>query len=77
MVETEIKTNIPEMSVDGVEFLFSVGGDDTRKIHHHGYLKKIGSIIKKRELWGLSFITSLRMLEVRLRELGSASWKKA
>ena len=26
------KGNIPEMSVDGIEFLFSVGGDDKKKL---------------------------------------------
>ena len=30
------KENIPEMSVDGIEFLFSVGGDD-KKTHPRGY----------------------------------------
>ena len=30
MVVTEIKNNIPEMSVDGIRFLFVVGGDDKK-----------------------------------------------
>ena len=36
LVEIGNSKNIPEMSVDGVKFLFSVGGDD-KKIPHHGY----------------------------------------
>ena len=41
------KENIPEMSVDGIEFLFSVGVM-IKKIHLHGFLKN-GNIIMKKE----------------------------
>ena len=49
--------NIPEMSVDGIEFIFSVGGDD-KKIHHRGFLKT-GSIIMRKD-YGDPFIIYLK-----------------
>ena len=53
------KSNIPEMSVDGIEFLFSVGGDD-KKIHLHGF-SKLGNTIKKKDC-GVNFIIFLKIL---------------
>ena len=48
------KENIPEMQVSGIEFLFSVGGDD-KKILQAGFLK-IGNTTKKIDYGELSII---------------------
>ena len=58
------KGNIPEMSVEGIEFIFSVGGDD-KKTHHHGYLRN-GSITMKIE-YGAHFIIYSKERVSRLR----------
>ena len=53
------KENIPEMQVDGIEFLFSVGGDDKR-ILQAGFLKTGNTI--KRIGYGVLSITYLKMV---------------
>ena len=60
------KGNIPEMSVDGIKFEFSVGGDD-KKIHLHGYLKT-GNTIMKKDYGGL-FIICLSKIKLKLKSL--------
>ena len=52
------RENIPEMSVDGINFIFSIGGDD-KKIPPRGFLK-IGSIILNKE-YGAHFIICLKL----------------
>ena len=59
------KGNIPEMSVDGIEFLFSVGGDD--KKNSSSWILKNGSIIMKKGCGDL-FITYLNK-QVKVKEL--------
>ena len=56
MVGIENNGNIPEMSVCGINFLFSVGGDD--KKNSSSWILKNGSIITKKDYGGL-FITYL------------------
>ena len=52
------KDNIPEMEVEGISFVFSVGGDD-KKIQAAGSLKS-GNTKAKRE-YGASFIIFLQI----------------
>ena len=44
------KSNIPEMSVDGIEFLFSVGGDD--KKNSSSWILKTWQYFKEKRIWG-------------------------
>ena len=44
------KSNIPEMSVDGIEFLFSVGGDD--KKNSSSWILKTWQYFKEERIWG-------------------------
>ena len=44
------KKNIPEMSVDGIEFLFSVGGDD--KKNSSSWILKNWQYFKENRIWG-------------------------
>ena len=44
------KSNIPEMSVDGIEFLFSVGGDD--KKNSSSWILKTWQYYKEERIWG-------------------------
>ena len=56
------KGNIPEMSVDGIDFIFSVGGDD--KKNSSSWILKNGNITLKRptEFGALSIIYLRRMM---------------
>ena len=58
------KKNIPEMSVEGINFIFSVGGDD--KKNSSSWILKNGSIITKIES-GEHFITSSNPKKSRLK----------
>ena len=60
------KGNIPEMSVDGIEFLFSVGGDD-KKNSSSWILKKWQYYFEER-LWG-SFYNLFEEEQVKVKEL--------
>ena len=50
------KENIPEMSVEGINFIFSIGGDD--KKNSSSWILKIGSIIMKKGYGELFIIFS-------------------
>ena len=58
--------NIPEMSVDGIEFIFSVGGDD-KKNSSSWILKKWQYYFEER-LWG-SFYNLFEEDQVKVKEL--------
>jgi cytidyltransferase-like protein len=58
--------NIPEMSVEGIEFLFSVGGDD-KKNSSSWILKKWKYYFEER-LWG-SFYNLFEQEQVKVKEL--------
>jgi cytidyltransferase-like protein len=60
------KGNIPEMSVDGIEFIFSVGGDD-KKNSSSWILKKWQYYFEER-LWG-SFYNLFEDDQVKVKEL--------
>ncbi len=60
------KENIPEMSVEGIEFLFSVGGDD-KKNSSSWILKKWQYYFEER-IWG-SFYNLFEDNQVKVKEL--------
>ena len=58
--------NIPEMSVDGIEFLFSVGGDD--KKNSSSWILKKWQYYHEERLWG-SFYNLFEQEQVKVKEL--------
>ena len=58
--------NIPEMSVDGIEFIFGVGGDD--KKNSSSWILKIGQYYHEERLWG-SFYNLFEEEQVKVKEL--------
>jgi cytidyltransferase-like protein len=60
------KSNIPEMSVNGVEFLFSVGGDD--KKNSSSWILKEWHYYKEERLWG-KFYNLFEEEHVKVKEL--------
>jgi len=58
--------NIPEMSVDGIEFLFSVGGDD--KKNSSSWILKKWQYYNEERLWG-SFYNLFEEEQVKVKEL--------
>ena len=60
------KGNIPEMSVDGIEFLFSVGGDD--KKNSSSWILKKWQYYHEERLWG-SFYNLFEEDQVKVKEL--------
>tara|TARA_B110000003_G_scaffold71944_1_gene73313 strand:+ start:342 stop:1115 length:774 start_codon:yes stop_codon:yes gene_type:complete len=58
--------NIPEMSVDGIEFLFSVGGDD--KKNSSSWILKNWQYYHEERLWG-SFYNLFEEDQVKVKEL--------
>ena len=60
------KGNIPEMSVDGIEFLFSVGGDD--KKNSSSWILKKWQYYHEERLWG-SFYNLFEEEQVKVKEL--------
>ena len=58
--------NIPEMSVDGIEFLFSVGGDD--KKNSSSWILKNWQYYHEERLWG-SFFNLFEEDQVKVKEL--------
>lgn len=60
------KDNITEMSVDGVEFLFSVGGDD--KKNSSSWILKNWQYYHEKKLWG-SFFNLFEDDQVKVKEL--------
>jgi len=60
------KGNIPEMSVDGIEFLFSVGGDD--KKNSSSWILKKWQYYHEERLWG-SFYNLFEEKQVKVKEL--------
>ena len=61
------KGNIPEMSVDGVEFLFSVGGDD--KKNSSSWILKNWQYYYEERLWGSFYNLFEDGSEVKVKEL--------
>ena len=60
------KGNIPEMTVDGIEFLFSVGGDD--KKNSSSWILKKWQYYHEERLWG-SFYNLFEEEQVKVKEL--------
>ena len=60
------KGNIPEMSVDGIEFLFSVGGDD--KKNSSSWILKKWQYYHEERVWG-SFYNLFEEKQVKVKEL--------
>ena len=60
------KGNIPEMSVDGIEFIFSVGGDDKR--NSSSWILKNWQYYYEERLWG-SFYNLFQENHVKVKEL--------
>jgi cytidyltransferase-like protein len=60
------KGNIPEMSVDGVEFLFGVGGDD--KKNSSSWILKKWQFYHEERIWG-SFYNLFEEEQVKVKEL--------
>jgi cytidyltransferase-like protein len=58
--------NIPEMSVDGIEFLFSVGGDD--KKNSSSWILKEWQYYHEERVWG-SFYNLFEADQVKVKEL--------
>lgn len=58
--------NIPEMSVDGIEFLFSVGGDD--KKNSSSWILKKWNYYNEERIWG-SFYNLFEDNQVKVKEL--------
>ena len=59
-------SNIPEMSVSGIEFLFSVGGDD--KKNSSSWILKNWQYYHEKRLWG-SFYNLFEEEQVKVKEL--------
>lgn len=60
------KKNIPEMSVDGVEFLFSVGGDD--KKNSSSWILKSWKYYEEERTWG-KFFNLFEESQIKVKEL--------
>ena len=60
------KGNIPEMSVDGVDFLFSIGGDD--KKNSSSWILKNWQYYHEERIWG-SFYNLFEEKQVKVKEL--------
>ena len=60
------KDNIPEMIVDGIEFLFSVGGDD--KKNSSSWILKKWQYYHEERIWG-SFYNLFEEEQVKVKEL--------
>lgn len=60
------KNNIPEMAVNGIEFLFSVGGDD--KKNSSSWILKKWQYYYEERLWG-SFYNLFEEEQVKVKEL--------
>jgi cytidyltransferase-like protein len=60
------KSNIPEMSVDGIRFLFSVGGDD--KKNSSSWILKQWQYYYEERIWG-SFYNLFEGEQVKVKEL--------
>jgi cytidyltransferase-like protein len=60
------KENIPEMSVGGIEFLFSVGGDN--KMNSSSWILKKWQYYHEERLWG-SFFNLFEEKQVKVKEL--------
>ena len=60
------KENIPEMSVGGIEFLFSIGGDN--KINSSSWILKKWQYYHEERLWG-SFFNLFEEKQVKVKEL--------
>lgn len=60
------KSNIPEMSVDGVEFLFAVGGND--KKNSSSWILKTWQYYKEVRVWG-KFYNLFEDSDVKVKEL--------
>ena len=60
------KENIPEMSIEGIEFLFSVGGDD--KKNSSSWILKNWQYYHEERLWG-SFYNLFEKEQVKVKEL--------
>ena len=60
------KNNIPEMSVDNIEFLFSVGGDD--KKNSSSWILKNWQYYKEERIWG-EFYNLFEDVGVKVKEL--------
>ena len=60
------KNNIPEMSVDNIEFLFSVGGDD--KKNSSSWILKNWQYFKEERIWG-EFYNLFEDVGVKVKEL--------
>jgi len=58
--------NIPEMSVDGIDFIFSVGGDD--KKNSSSWILKNWKYYHEKRLWG-SFFNLFEEEQVKVKEL--------
>jgi mannose-6-phosphate isomerase-like protein (cupin superfamily) len=60
------KTNIPEMSVEGIKFLFSVGGED--KKNSSSWILKKWQYYHEERLWG-EFYNLFEESQVKVKEL--------
>jgi len=60
------KSNIPEMSVDGVEFLFGIGGND--KKNSSSWILKTWQYYKEERVWG-KFYNLFEDHDVKVKEL--------
>ena len=60
------KENIPEMSVDGINFIFSVGGDN--KMNSSSWILKNWQYYHEERLWG-SFYNLFEEEQVKVKEL--------
>jgi cytidyltransferase-like protein len=60
------KSNIPEMSVDGVEFLFAVGGND--KKNSSSWILKTWQFYKEDRVWG-KFYNLFEDRDIKVKEL--------
>ncbi len=61
------KGNIPEMSIDGIEFLFSVGGDD--KKNSSSWILKKWQYYHEERLWGSFYNLFEDGSEIKVKEL--------
>ena len=66
------KENIPEMSVEGIEFIFSVGGDD--KKNSSSWILKKWQYYHEERIWG-SFYNLFEAEQVKVKELVVAPGK--
>ena len=66
------KENIPEMSIDNIKFVFSVGGDD--KKNSSSWIQKNWQYYHEERLWG-SFYNLFEDKQVKVKELIVAPYK--